>query len=227
MLFSKKNFRQFFSGRPSRRRAGYSVPAQVQTLQNKVLLSAGPVDVDETSYDETMSDETSYDETMTDETSYDETMTDETSYDETMTDETSYDETMSDETSYDETMSDETSYDETMTDETSYDETMTDETSYDETMTDETSYDETMTDETSYDETMTDETTSDDENLPRIGTVSVNAVNGELQVSGQVDANGGDLSGLSLEWGEGVSGEGLSIDGETGEITGTLSTGTT
>ncbi len=177
MLFSKKNFRQFFSGRPSRRRAGYSVPAQVQTLQNKVLLSAGPVDVDETSYDETMSDETSYDETMTDETSYDETMTDETSYDETMTDETSYDET--------------------------------------------------MTDETSYDETMTDETTSDDENLPRIGTVSVNAVNGELQVSGQVDANGGDLSGLSLEWGEGVSGEGLSIDGETGEITGTLSTGTT
>jgi hypothetical protein len=144
-----------------------------------------------------------------------------------MTDETSYDETMSDETSYDETMSDETSYDETMSDETSYDETMTDETSYDETMTDETSYDETMTDETSYDETMTDETTSDDENLPRIGTVSVNAVNGELQVSGQVDANGGDLSGLSLEWGEGVSGEGLSIDGETGEITGTLSTGTT
>ena len=167
MLFSKKNFRQFFSGRPSRRRAGYSVPAQVQTLQSKVLLSAGPVEVDETSYDETMTDETSYDETMTDETSTDETMTDETSTDET------------------------------------------------------------MTDETSYDETMTDETSTDDENLPWIGTVSVNAVNGELKVSGQVEANGGDLSGLSLEWGDGVSGEGLSIDGETGEITGTLSTGTT
>ena len=103
-----------------------------------------------------------------------------------------------------------------MTDETSYDET-----SYDETMTDETSYDE-----TSYDETMTDENTTDGENIPWIGTVSVNAVNGELQVSGQVEANGGDLSEVWLEWGDGVSGEGLSIDGENGAISGTLSTGT-
>ena len=131
MLFSKKNFRQFFSGRPSRRRAGYSVPAQVQTLQSKVLLSAGPVEVEETTTEETSTEETSTEETST------------------------------------------------------------------------------------------------EEFLPWISSVSVTAVNGELQVSGQVEANGGDLSGLSLEWGDGVSGEGLSIDGDTGEITGTLSTGTT
>jgi len=146
MLFSKKNFRQFFSGRPSRRRAGYSVPAQVQTLQSKVLLSAGPVEVEETTTEETSTEETSTEETSTEETSTEETSTEET---------------------------------------------------------------------------------STEEFLPWISSVSVTAVNGELQVSGQVEANGGDLSGLSLEWGDGVSGEGLSIDGDTGEITGTLSTGTT
>ncbi|MDA0807532.1 MAG: hypothetical protein O2983_04965, partial [Planctomycetota bacterium] len=85
---------------------------------------------------------------------------------------------------------------------------------------------ETSTEETSTEETSTEET-STEEFLPWISSVSVTAVNGELQVSGQVEANGGDLSGLSLEWGDGVSGEGLSIDGDTGEITGTLSTGTT
>ncbi|MDA0809048.1 MAG: hypothetical protein O3B68_13705, partial [Planctomycetota bacterium] len=69
MLFSKKNFRQFFSGRPSRRRAGYSVPAQVQTLQSKVLLSAGPVEVEETTTEETSTEETSTEETSTEETS--------------------------------------------------------------------------------------------------------------------------------------------------------------
>jgi hypothetical protein len=44
MLFAKKSFRQFFSSRPSRRGASYSVPAQLEILQSKVLLSAATVD---------------------------------------------------------------------------------------------------------------------------------------------------------------------------------------
>ncbi|MFT5327045.1 MAG: hypothetical protein ACI8P0_004931 [Planctomycetaceae bacterium] len=52
MLFSKKNFSQFFSVRPRRRQAGYSVPAEVQTLQSKVLLSAVPAEVEDPTTEE-------------------------------------------------------------------------------------------------------------------------------------------------------------------------------
>lgn len=44
MLFSKKNFGQFFATRPSRRGASYSMPAHVQTLDSKVLLTATVVE---------------------------------------------------------------------------------------------------------------------------------------------------------------------------------------
>jgi hypothetical protein len=48
MLVSKMNFRQFFVGRPGRRRGAYSVVAEVQTLPSKVLLSAVPIDTTDT-----------------------------------------------------------------------------------------------------------------------------------------------------------------------------------
>lgn len=48
MLFSKMNFRQMFVSRPVRRRGGYAVAAEVQTLQSKVLLSAVPIESEET-----------------------------------------------------------------------------------------------------------------------------------------------------------------------------------
>jgi hypothetical protein len=47
MLFSKMNFRQLFVSRPGRRRGAYSVAAEVQTLQSKVLPSAVPIEVEE------------------------------------------------------------------------------------------------------------------------------------------------------------------------------------
>lgn len=47
MFFIRKNFSQFFSVRPGRRRAGYSIPAEVQTLPSKVLLSAVPAEVED------------------------------------------------------------------------------------------------------------------------------------------------------------------------------------
>lgn len=56
MLFSKMSFRQFFTGRPGRRRAGYSVVAEVQPLQTKVLPSAVPavpIETEDAEYEST------------------------------------------------------------------------------------------------------------------------------------------------------------------------------
>ena len=67
MLFSKKSFRQFFSGRPSRRRTACPIPAQLETLQSKVLLSAAPVEPETT--EEPVSEEPVSEEPVTEDTS--------------------------------------------------------------------------------------------------------------------------------------------------------------
>jgi len=43
MLFSKKSFRQLFASRPTRRAAAWSVPAQLEILPERILLSAATI----------------------------------------------------------------------------------------------------------------------------------------------------------------------------------------
>ena len=82
MLFSKKSFRQFFSGRPSRRRTACPIPAQLETLQSKVLLSAAPVEPETTEEpvsEEPVSEEPVSEEPVSEEPVSEEPVTEDTS----------------------------------------------------------------------------------------------------------------------------------------------------
>lgn len=99
MLFTRKNFRQYFSVHPNRRRATYSVPAHVQTLDSKILLSATTVDTstDDSSTDDTSTaDGSTADGSTTDSSTTDSSTTDGSTTDSSTTDSSTVDSSTAD-----------------------------------------------------------------------------------------------------------------------------------